>query len=88
MMHSIELLLSPQPEVLERVLRVTRHRGFTISELNMTVTESGEFKVNFTVNSDRVIELLTHQLGKLFDVINCQVVMPSKPQTASTCATA
>ncbi|WP_153916334.1 acetolactate synthase 2 small subunit [Shewanella sp. TC10] len=80
MMHSVELTLKQQPEVLERVLRVTRHRGFTITELTMTVNEDSTLKVNFDVQSERVIELLTHQLTKLFDVIDCQVITSSAAQ--------
>ncbi|GIU49046.1 MULTISPECIES: acetolactate synthase 2 small subunit [Shewanella] len=81
MMHSVELTLKQQPEVLERVLRVTRHRGFTITELTMTVNEDSTLKVNFDVKSERVIGLLTHQLTKLFDVLDCQVITSSVAQT-------
>ncbi|PMG72308.1 hypothetical protein BCU84_01910 [Shewanella sp. 10N.286.51.B7] len=77
MMHAVELRLKPQPEVLERVLRVTRHRGFTLTELTMTVNEDSTLKVNFDVESERVIGLLTHQLTKLFDVLDCQVLTSS-----------
>ena len=80
MMHSVELTLKQQPEVLERVLRVTRHRGFTITKLTMILNEDSTLKVNFDVKSERVIGLLTHQLTKLFDVIDCQVIASSVAQ--------
>ncbi|MEZ9368691.1 acetolactate synthase 2 small subunit [Shewanella sp. 10N.286.51.B2] len=74
MMHSVELTLHNQPEVLERVLRVTRHRGFSIINMNMQLNEAGSVTLHFDVKSERVIELLTHQLNKLIDVIDCQAV--------------
>ncbi|WP_144211460.1 acetolactate synthase 2 small subunit [Shewanella donghaensis] len=82
MMHSVELTLQQQPEVLERVLRVARHRGFSIVKMNMNINEDGTVKLVFDVKSERVIELLTHQLNKLIDVIDCQVaVLPAAVAT-------
>lgn len=87
MMHSVELTLQQQPEVLERVLRVARHRGFSIVKMNMNINADGTVKLVFDVKSERVIELLSHQLNKLIDVIDCQVaVLPVAVNTNTTAA--
>ncbi|MCL2916203.1 acetolactate synthase 2 small subunit [Shewanella corallii] len=72
MMHSLELEVSRRPEVLERVLRVTRHRGFRVT--NMQMREQGENTLlAITVEAERAIELLSNQLTKLVDVNLCVV---------------
>ena len=73
MSYQLSLTLVQQPEVLERVLRVVRHRGFKVTKMDMQL--EGEQGVGLTmhVESERAIELLTNQLDKLFDVIDCRV---------------
>ena len=55
--YKLELVARHRPEVLERILRVARHRGFTVTTMEMTV------------RSDRTLELLVNQLVKLLDVL-------------------
>ena len=68
MEHQIELTAQHRPEVLERILRVVRHRGFTMTQMDMQLID-GKVRLKFTVKSDRTLELLVSQLEKLPDVI-------------------
>ena len=68
MEHQIDLTAQLRPEVLERILRVVRHRGFTVTQMDMQLIE-GKVRLKFTVKSDRTLELLVSQLEKLPDVI-------------------
>ncbi len=72
MIYNLTLILASQPEVLERVLRVTRHRGFKVNNLQMQLDENGSTQLTMVVESERAVELLSHQLSKLIDVIECQ----------------
>ena len=68
MEHQIELTAQHRPEVLERILRVIRHRGFTVTQMNMQLIDD-KVRLKFTVKSDRTLDLLMSQLEKLPDVI-------------------
>jgi len=58
------------PEFLERLLRVCRHRGFTVDNIN---AETGSVKqvshITLTVCSERDISLLTKQIEKIVGVL-------------------
>lgn len=66
--YQIELTAHHRPEVLERILRVVRHRGFTITAMQMALIES-KVQLKITVKSDRTLNLLENQLVKLPDVL-------------------
>ena len=68
MEHQIELTAQHRPEVLERILRVIRHRGFTVTQMDMQLIDD-KVRLKITVKSDRTLELLVSQLEKLPDVI-------------------
>ena len=68
MEHQIELTAQHRPEVLERILRVVRHRGFTVTQMDMQLID-GKVRLKFTVKSDRTLELLVSQLEKIYDVV-------------------
>ena len=68
MEHQIELTAQHRPEVLERILRVIRHRGFTVTQMDMQLIE-GKVRLKFTVKSDRTLDLLVTQLEKIYDVV-------------------
>ena len=68
MEHQIELTAQHRPEVLERILRVVRHRGFTVTQMDMQLIDD-KVRLKFTVKSDRTLELLVNQLEKLLDVV-------------------
>ena len=70
MNHTLALQLNDSPEVLERVLRVARHRGFAV-QLMTWLAGAGQqqSQLQLTVSSERPIHLLNNQLEKLYDVI-------------------
>lgn len=68
MEHQIELTAQHRPEVLERILRIIRHRGFTVTQMDMQLIND-KVRLKFTVKSDRTLVLLVSQLEKLPDVI-------------------
>ena len=70
--HTLYIEMNPSPDVLERVLRVTRHRGFTVRNMNMAYAGS-QSQMAVTVSSERPIDQLTRQLDKLFDVTGCRI---------------
>ena len=66
--YTFELTVQHRPEVLERVLRVIRLRGFTVTNMEMALGET-QVPLKITVKSDRTFDLLVNQLAKLPDVI-------------------
>lgn len=58
---------TPAPAALERILRTTRVRGFTIGKLEATVSESG-MNLEMNVQGNRDICNLLKQLDKLQEV--------------------
>lgn len=65
--HQLTITTNNRPEVLERLARVIRHRGFNLVNLTLTTTDD-ELNLNLTVSSQRDIYLLKNQLIKLYDV--------------------
>lgn len=74
MEHQIELTAQHRPEVLERILRVVRHRGFTVTQMDMQLIDD-KVRLKFTVKSDRTLDLLVSQLEKLPDIFNIDRVL-------------
>ena len=68
MEHQIDLTAQHRPEVLERILRVIRHRGFTATQMDMQLIND-KVRLKFTVKSDRTLDLLVSQLEKIYDVV-------------------
>lgn len=66
--YTFELTAQHRPEVLERVLRVIRLRGFTVSNMDMALVDT-QVQLKITVKSDRTFDLLVNQLAKLPDVL-------------------
>ena len=66
--YTFDLIAQHRPEVLERVLRVIRLRGFTVTNMDMALIET-QVQLKITVKSDRTFDLLENQLAKLPDVI-------------------
>ncbi|MBL4914954.1 acetolactate synthase 2 small subunit [Shewanella schlegeliana] len=75
--YSLALNVQQRPEVLERVLRVVRHRGFKIANLSMQLNSNNSTSIDMLVQSEREIGLLTNQINKLIDVIDCQLLLSS-----------
>ena len=66
--YTFELTAQHRPEVLERILRVIRLRGFTVTNMDMALVET-KAQIKITVKSDRTFDLLVNQLAKLPDVM-------------------
>ncbi|PHM50938.1 acetolactate synthase 2 small subunit [Xenorhabdus miraniensis] len=74
MQHQLAIQAKFCPEILERILRVTRHRGFQIRALNMDhTTDSDNVSIELTVASQRPVNLLFSQLMKLVDVAGVEI---------------
>ncbi|CBJ83306.1 acetolactate synthase II, small subunit [Xenorhabdus bovienii str. Jollieti] len=74
MQHQLAIQARFCPEILERILRVTRHRGFQICALNMDhTTDSDNVSIELTVASQRSVNLLFSQLMKLVDVAGVEI---------------
>ena len=60
--------------VLERILQVTRYRGFLINAMNAEVnTGNNVATITMTVSSERPISLLVDQINKLIDIKGVKV---------------
>ena len=68
MEHQSDLTAQHRPEVLERILRIARHRGFTVTQMDMQLIDD-KVRLKFTVKSDRTLDLLVSQLEKIYDVV-------------------
>ena len=67
--YTFDLIAQHRPEVLERVFRVIRLRGFTVTNMDMILVDT-QVQLKITVKSDRTFDLLVNQLAKLPDVLN------------------
>lgn len=55
--------------VLERILQVTRYRGYLIDGITAKVNTGNNIaRIELLVSSDRPISLLTDQINKLVDI--------------------
>ena len=66
--YTFELIAQHRPEVLERILRVIRLRGFTVTHLEMALMKT-QVQLKISVGSERTFDLLVNQLAKLQDVM-------------------
>ncbi|HCW97568.1 MULTISPECIES: acetolactate synthase 2 small subunit [Pantoea] len=72
--HQLSIEARFRPEILERILRVVRHRGFQVCAMNMgAVANSENINIEMTVASQRSVDLLSSQLSKLMDVACVQI---------------
>ena len=65
--YNLTIEANARPETLERLLRVVRHRGFEVLDLNAQKSEQ-TLTLNLKLQSTRAISLLTTQLEELVDV--------------------
>ena len=62
--HTLRITAHNQPTVLERLLQVTRYRGFSVTGMTMfPCNESNLLDIELSVSSEHSI-----QLSKLFDI--------------------
>ena len=73
MKHNLSIEVKQQSIALERFLRVTRHRGFSLLSMNIESNDEN-YVVNMAVDSARPIYLLTQQLKKLVEVSQVEVL--------------
>lgn len=75
--HTIEITADNQPTVLERLLQVTRYRGFVVTNFSvLTAAEDNLLDIKLTVKDPKGlsatpeagIQRLYNQLNKLFDI--------------------
>ena len=71
MTHTFNVTVADKPAVLERLLRVTRHRGFRLQSLNVK-SMGDEFSIQLSVDSEKPAIQLVNQLDKLYDVITIE----------------
>ena len=81
MQHQVNVSARFNPETLERVLRVVRHRGFHVCSMNMAAASDAQnINIELTVASQRPVELLFSQLSKLVDVACVEIQQPTLQQ--------
>lgn len=79
--HQLSIKARFRPEILERILRVVRHRGFQVCAMNMASGSSAEsINIEMTVASQRSVDLLSTQLNKLMDVASVQIQQQTTQQ--------
>jgi len=75
MNHTLYVETKETAAVLERLLRVVRHRGFALRSLNVAPSrKAGRLSITATVSSSRSIDLLLNTLMKLYDVAAVEVI--------------
>lgn len=78
MQHQVSIQARFRPEMLERVLRVVRHRGFQVCALNMILAvNTDNINIRLIVTSHRPVELLSTQLDKLMGVSCVEIQQPT-----------
>ena len=79
--HQLSIEARFRPEILERILRVVRHRGFQVYSMNMaSVANAENINIEMTVASQRSVDLLSSQLSKLIDVACVQIQQQTTQQ--------
>ncbi|OOS00769.1 acetolactate synthase 2 small subunit [Haemophilus paracuniculus] len=73
MQTRLTITANHRPETLERLLRVIRHRGFEVVDLQAKI-DGKQVQVTAEVRSERAIDLLVNQLVKLPDVAEVEVI--------------
>jgi len=72
--YQLTITVDDKLVVLERILQVTRYRGFLIHGINAEVnTGTNIGTIELMVRSERSIELLVDQINKLIDIKEVKV---------------
>lgn len=80
-----EILARHEEGVLERILRVCRHRNFAVSSFQARIdAEEQVVRIELAGESDRPFQLLVRQLEKLFEVIDVETLAPRREPQAKT----
>jgi len=65
MNHTIHIEANNSPIILERLMSVTRIRGFSLKHIEIHKASDKSFHIRMTVGSQHAIEKLTNQLNKV-----------------------
>lgn len=69
MNHVLNITATNTPAVVERLLQITRYRGYELAGLQLTPrSDAKSLNITLTVSGDKPIHLLTSQLHKLYDI--------------------
>lgn len=72
--YQLIIMADDKQVVLERILQVTRYRGFLINGMHAEVnTGNNEATITMSVSSERPITLLVDQINKLIDIKGVKV---------------
>ena len=72
--YKLVIMADDKQVVLERILQVTRYRGFLINGINAQVNTGTHIAtIELMVSSERPISLLTDQINKLIDIKGVKV---------------
>jgi acetolactate synthase II small subunit len=72
--YQLIIMADDKQVVLERILQVTRYRGFLINGMNAKVnTGNNVATITMSVSSERPISLLIDQINKLIDIKGVKV---------------
>ncbi|WP_077339880.1 acetolactate synthase 2 small subunit [Pseudocolwellia agarivorans] len=72
--YQLTITVDDKQVVLERILQVTRYRGFLIDGISADVnTGTNIGTIHLMVKSERPIELLVDQINKLIDIKSVSV---------------
>ncbi|KGJ88109.1 acetolactate synthase 2 small subunit [Thalassotalea sp. ND16A] len=72
--HNLTITAKHQPVVLERLLQVTRYRGFNVVGMTMfPVSELEQLTIELSVVSDKSVDNLKNQLLKIIDIEQIKV---------------
>jgi len=72
--YTLIIMVDDKQVVLERILQVTRYRGYLINGMTAKVnTGNNVGTIELQVSSDRPISLLTDQINKLVDIKSVKV---------------
>jgi len=73
--YQLTILVDDKQVVLERILQVTRYRGFLINGMNAVVNTGTHIgTIELMISSERPISLLVDQINKLIDIKDVKVV--------------
>jgi acetolactate synthase II small subunit len=72
--YTLIIMVDDKQVVLERILQVTRYRGYLINGITAKVNTGNNIaRIELFVSSDRPISLLTDQINKLVDIKSVKV---------------
>ena len=75
--HTLTIQTGAEVVAIERLLQVTRYRGFQLAGLEMKpLADMSGLLVTLNILTDKPISLLTTQLSKLFDVQHLELHAP------------